>query len=284
MSFEVMDTRYRGIENVIACHRLGDVLIDPGPSLSADHVIDQLGDVVPRVLLLTHIHLDHAGATGALIERYPELQVFVHEIGLPHLIDPSRLVASTSRTFGDADATWGPTLPVPAENLNVIADGDVIEGFEAIHTPGHSAHHMAFFHLETEMALVGDLAGQSVPPDEYVLVSTPPPEVNLEQWIASIDKVEQRFPSTLGLTHFGRVADVLGQFERAKAQLRLCAEFAKNGDEAGYVQFIEDGLEGVSPAVAESLFDALPPLDQNFAGLVRYWSKKADADQGTSAP
>jgi glyoxylase-like metal-dependent hydrolase (beta-lactamase superfamily II) len=280
MSFEVIDTRYKGIENVIACHRLGDVLIDPGPSISINHVIEQLGDVVPRVVLLTHVHLDHAGGTGHLVERFPELQVYVHEIGAPHMIDPARLVASTSRTFGDADAAWGETHPVPAANVHTIADGDVIEGFEAIHTPGHSAHHMAFFHLETELALVGDLAGQAVPPETYVLVSTPPPEVDLDAWTLSIDKVAERFPSTLGLTHFGRVTDVIGQFERAKAQLRACAEIARDGTEADYVAFIETGLESVTPAVAEALFDALPPLDQNYAGLVRYWSKKAEADRG----
>jgi glyoxylase-like metal-dependent hydrolase (beta-lactamase superfamily II) len=282
MSFEIIDTRYMEIDRAIACHRWGDVLIDPGPAASIDNVIEALGDVVPNTVLLTHVHLDHAGGTGQLVERFPELQVYVHADGAKHLVDPTRLVASTSRVFGDATERWGETLPIPADRVHALADGDVVEGFVAIHTPGHSAHHLAFFHQETEMALVGDLAGQAIPPHEYTMVSTPPPEVDVELWIESIDKVAERYPSTLGLTHFGRVTDVAGQLERAKSQLRRCADVAKDGSEEDYVRYIEQGLETVPADIAESLFDALPPLDQNYAGLARYWSKKAAAADNVS--
>lgn len=276
MSFEVIDTRFMGIEQSVACHRYEEVLIDPGPAASIHHVIDALGDVVPTTCLLTHIHLDHAGGTGALIEHFPEMQVYIHEVGLPHMVDPSRLLASAARVYGDELSKFGETLPVPAENIHAIAEGDVVEGFEALDTPGHSNHHMAFFHLQTEMAIVGDLVGQTVHPFDVLLMSSPPPEIDIEAWIASIDKLATHdpAPSTLGLAHFGRVPDVIDQLDAAKQELRRIAELGRDGTEEEFMQYQQAKLARVPADIAEAIATALP-LDMNYAGLVRYWDKKS---------
>jgi glyoxylase-like metal-dependent hydrolase (beta-lactamase superfamily II) len=284
MSFEIIDTRFQEIERSIACHRYEDVLIDPGPESSIHHVIAALGDRVPTTVLLTHVHLDHAGGTGRLVEHYPDLQVYIHADGVPHMIDPSRLIASATRIYGDNISMWGEVLPIPEANVHALADGDVIEGFEAIHTPGHSAHHMAFFHQETEYALVGDLVGQTIHGFDLRVVSTPPPEVDIEAWIASLDKLAQHYPvpSTLGLTHFGRVPDVLDSIEAAKQELRRLADLAKDGSSEDFMRDFETKLESVPPDIAESLIGALP-VDHNYAGLERYWVKKAAAAAESSA-
>ncbi len=278
MSFEIIDTRFQGIERSIACHRYEDILIDPGPEASIDHVIDAIGDMVPRVILLTHVHLDHAGGTGRLVERYPGAQVYIHEDGVKHMVDPSRLIASATRIYGDEMDKWGEVLPIPASNVHALRDGDVIEGFKAIHTPGHSGHHMAFLHLETEYALVGDLVGQMVHGFDLRVISTPPPEVDIEAWLASLDKLAEHdpVPSTLGLTHFGRVPDVLDTIMGAKNELRRLAELARSGSEEDFMRDFEASLENVPPDIAESVTGALP-VAHNYAGLLRYWDKKAAA-------
>jgi len=284
MSFEIIDTRFQGIERSIACHRYEDVLIDPGPESSVHHVIDALGDIVPRAVLLTHVHLDHAGGTGSLVEHYPELQVYIHPDGLPHMVDPSRLIASATRIYGDEMDNWGEVIPVPEANIHPIADGQEIEGFRAIYTPGHSAHHIAFLHLATEYALVGDLVGQTIHGFDILAVSTPPPEVDIEAWLASLDRLaaQDPVPSTLGLTHFGRVPDVLDAIQAAKDELRRLADLARSGSSEDFMLDFEAKLEKVPPDIAESLVGALP-VDFNYAGLERYWTKKAAAESEASA-
>lgn len=276
MSFEIIDTRFQEIERAIACHRYEDVLIDPGPESSLHRVIDALGDRVPKAVLLTHVHLDHAGGTGRLVERYPETQVYIHEDGVKHMVDPSRLIASATRIYGDQMDKWGEVLPIPAENVHALKDGDVVEGFKALHTPGHSGHHMAFLHLETEYALVGDLVGQMIHGFDARVLATPPPEVDIEAWLASLDKLANHdpVPSTLGLTHFGRVPDVLETIMSAKQELRRLADLAREADEDAFLRDFELTLENVPPDVAESISGALP-VGFNYAGLTRYWDKKA---------
>jgi glyoxylase-like metal-dependent hydrolase (beta-lactamase superfamily II) len=282
MSFEIIDTRFQSIERSIACHRLGDVLIDPGPESSLDHVIDALGGDTPRTVLLTHVHLDHAGGTGRLVERFPDLQVYIHEDGLAHMVDPTRLIASATRIYGDEMAKWGDVLPVPEQNIHALRDGDVVEGFKAIHTPGHSGHHMAFFHLETEYVLVGDLVGQMIHGFDLRLLSTPPPEIDVEAWLASLEKLATHdpVPSTLGLTHFGRIPDAVDQLFAAKQELQRLAELARAGDAEAFMLDFERNLESVPPDIAESLVGALP-AEHNYAGLERYWSRKSVAPDAT---
>lgn len=277
---KAIDTRFKEIEHAVVCHRADDVLVDPGPASSVANVIAALGDIVPSHILLTHIHLDHAGGTGKLVEHYPLAQVYIHADAVKHVVDPSRLLASAERTFGPALAEFGETLPVPAENVHAIEDGDVIEGFEAIHTPGHSGHHMAFFHAQSQTMLSGDVAGQSLAPHHLTLLSTPPPEISVELWLESIDRIAERYPSTLALTHGSRITDVAGQLERAKHELKRGAERARTSTREEFVQYLENELETVPPEVAESLATSLPPFEQLYMGYDRYWSKKAQADSG----
>lgn len=275
MSFEIIDTRFQEIERAIACHRYEDVLVDPGPESSLHHVIDALGDRVPKAVLLTHVHLDHAGGTGRLVEHYPDLQVYIHPDGLPHMVDPSRLIASATRIYGDQMDKWGDVIPVPEANIHPLEDGQEIEGFRAIYTPGHSAHHIAFLHLETEYAIVGDLVGQTIHGFDLRVISTPPPEVDIEAWIDSLDRLaaQEPMPSTLGLTHFGRVPDVLDSIAETKLELRRLADLARDADEEQFLLDFERKLESVPPDIAESLVGALP-VGFNYAGLERYWKKK----------
>jgi glyoxylase-like metal-dependent hydrolase (beta-lactamase superfamily II) len=230
------------------------------------------------------VHLDHAGGAGRLVERYPDLQVYIHPDGLPHMVDPTRLIASATRIYGDDMAKWGEVVPVPAENIHPIHDGEVIKGFKAIHTPGHAAHHMTYFHEETEYALVGDLVGQMIHGFDLRVVSTPPPEVDVEAWLASLDKLAEHYPvpSTLGLTHFGRVPDVLDSINAAKLELQRLAELARDGSYEDFMRDFEVKLQAVPPDVAESIVSALP-ADHNYAGLERYWLKKAAAETESSA-
>ena len=156
----VIDLMHLGRERVIGCWQVDDVLIDPGPTSCLPALLEALGDQRPRALLLTHIHLDHAGATGSLVQRWPDLEVYVHERGARHLIDPSRLVDSATRLYGeDMDRLWGEMLPVPEDNLTVLAGGErLLDGaYEVAYTPGHASHHVSFLHDGT--AFVGDVGG-----------------------------------------------------------------------------------------------------------------------------
>ena len=128
-------------------------------------LIDRLGAVTPRALLLTHIHLDHAGATGVLCRRYPDLRVYVHELGAPHLVDPSKLLKSAGRLYGDDMwELWGEVAPVPEERITSLKGGETVEGFRVAYTPGHASHHVSYLHEETHDAYVGDVAGVRIPP------------------------------------------------------------------------------------------------------------------------
>src|SRR5829696_275178 len=207
-----IDTRHLGLEKVICCWEVDGVLVDPGPESTLDTLIEALGGAAPRAVLLTHIHFDHAGASGALVRRWPDLPVYVHERGAPHLIDPAKLVASAARLYGGEDGLarlWGEVVPVPEANLRILEGGETgVEGaFRVEYTPGHASHHVCYFHEEAGWAFVGDMAGVVVPPNPYTLAPTPPPDIDVEAWERSLDTIRAWQPATLGLTHFGQVDD-----------------------------------------------------------------------------
>src|SRR3954468_6766473 len=191
----------------------GVALVDPGPSSTLPRLREGLssagvaiGDVT--ALLLTHIRLDHAGATGTLVRENPRLRVFVHERGAPHLVDPAKLLASAARLYGDAmDRLWGEFAPVPREALTVLRGGERIEAggrsLDVAYTPGHASHHVSYFSPDTGIAFVGDTAGVKTLPDAFVMPPTPPPDIDLELWSDSLRTVEAWRPDTLFLTHFG---------------------------------------------------------------------------------
>src|SRR5665213_2384867 len=142
-----IDVRHRDHERVVCVWLIGDVLVDCGPGARLETLLEELGDVRPRALMLTHIHLDHAGAAGALVKHFPALEVWVHERGAPHLVDPTRLLASATRLYGDEmDTLWGPMLAVPEPNVHVLRGGELLEGLEVAYTPGHASHHVSYLH------------------------------------------------------------------------------------------------------------------------------------------
>ncbi len=198
-----IDVRHRGRERVICVWLVGDVLVDCGPSTRIETLLSELGDVVPRALALTHIHLDHAGAAGTLVERFPEMEVWVHERGAPHVVDPSRLLASATRLYGaDMDRLWGEVRPVPAENVRALAGDERLGDLEVAYTPGHASHHVSYLHVPTRTALVGDVAGVRITPSSYILAPTPPPDIDIEVWQSSIDRVREWRPEQLALHPF----------------------------------------------------------------------------------
>lgn len=283
----VIDVMHLGRPHVIGCWEVDGVLVDPGPESSLQTVLDAIGDEQPRAVLLTHIHLDHAAATGALVRRWPGLEVYVHERGAPHLIDPSKLLASAERLYGDRlNYLWGEILPVPESNVHVLAGGETVLGMDVAYTPGHASHHVCYFHGESGTAFCGDVAACRIPPSHLVVPPTPPPDINIEVWEESLDAVAAWEPERLALTHFGAVeGDVPGHIEKVRAKLREEAELARRMPKEDYDadnearirrELAAEGLEG---ATVDELLQAVPTAYQ-WSGLDRYWRKKAEREAG----
>jgi glyoxylase-like metal-dependent hydrolase (beta-lactamase superfamily II) len=227
----------------------------------------ELPDV--RHLLLSHIHLDHAGAAGVLVREHPGLQVHVSEIGAPHLVDPSRLERSARRLYGDDfDRLWGELAPVPSENVHIV--GDETLGLATFPSPGHASHHVCY--LDPEGTLyAGDAAGVRIRPSEFVLPPTPPPEVDLEAWGRTIDELERRAPSRMALIHFGVFADVERHLEDLRRRLHAWAERVRAGaTEEEFAAMAADDL-----AADQAAYEQAMPFWQSYAGLKRYWEKRA---------
>lgn len=265
-----------GRERVICCWEIDGVLVDPGPESSVQALFDGLGGTVPRAILLTHIHLDHAGATGAVLDRWPDLPIYVHAHGAPHLIDPSRLAASASRLYPDMDERWGGVQPVPEANVHVIADGDrVLDTFRTVYTPGHASHHAAFLHEPSGVALVGDVLGVRVAPEPYTLMPTPPPDIDIELWASSIDRVEALRPSAVALTHFGLHEDVPTLVADARTELHRWAAEARDaaGDDDFLATFEADLDAGIGDDDLRAVYRQASPPPLQYLGLDRYWTK-----------
>ncbi len=183
----VIDVMHLGRPHVIGCWEVDGALVDPGPESSLPTLLEALGDEQPRALLLTHIHLDHAAATGAMVRRWPDLEVYVHERGAPHLIDPRKLLASAERLYGDQmQRLWGEIVPVPEANVKVLSGGESVLGMRVAYTPGHASHHVCYLHEDSGTAFVGDVAACRIPPSSLVVPPTPPPDIDVETWEESI--------------------------------------------------------------------------------------------------
>ena len=283
----------------IACCLLeGDVpaIIDPGPTVSlgkleeglstAGLTIDDLGAV-----LLTHVHLDHAGATGTIVERNPRITVYVHEKGAPHMIDPGRLLTSAERLYGDQmDVLWGDFLAVPESNVRTLAGRETLEiagrRLDVAYTPGHAVHHVSFLDTSTGTAYVGDTAGIRIANEPLVLPVTPPPDIDLEIWETSLQKIEAWSPQRLFVTHFGQADDVGWHLDRFRAHLEEWATTVRHGVESGAPDelCVEEFAAAVDSRLNESLSDDKVPLYQqggapwmSWHGLARYWRKKSEA-------
>ncbi|MDQ3850321.1 MAG: MBL fold metallo-hydrolase [Actinomycetota bacterium] len=269
-----IDVRHLGREHVICCWQVDDVLVDPGPESCLDTLLDALGDEEPRALLLTHIHLDHAGAAGALVRHWPDLEVWVHERGARHLVDPQRLVASARQLYGDDfERLWGEVVPVPERNLRVLEGGESRDGFDVRYTPGHASHHVCYRH-HSGWVFAGDTCGVRLPGGALVLPPTPPPDVDLDAWAASLEGIEAWEPARLAVTHFGAYDDVAAHLRILRAGLERWGELARQVDRDGYARALRSALEAaLDPATAEAFAQAMPPQDQ-WLGLDRYWSRR----------
>jgi glyoxylase-like metal-dependent hydrolase (beta-lactamase superfamily II) len=267
-----------GSSRVICCHKVDGDLVDPGPTASVNTLLEALGDDVPQRLLLTHIHLDHAGAAGYLVRKWPHLEVWVSEVGAPHLVDPSKLISSATRLYGDdMDRLWGEIVPVPQENMRTFAGGESVDGWRVAATPGHASHHVAYLREDEGWAFVGDVAGVRIIP-AYITPPTPPPDIDLEAWQASLDLVAAWNPSLLALTHFGTYDDVDAHIERLRGAIVQWGELAKVTDADGFGAALRASASSVAdPETQRSMAGAVPP-GQQWAGLDRYWRKKAERE------
>ena len=265
-----IDVLHRGLEKVIACFEVDGVLVDPGPQSCEATLLEALGGARPKALLLTHIHFDHAGAAGALVRRWPDLEVYVHERGAPHMADPERLVASAARLYGGEEGlrqTWGEVVPVPEENMRVLSGGETVLGFEVKYTPGHASHHVAY--LREGVAFVGDMAGVRIPPYDLTLAPTPPPDIDVEAWERSIDAIAAWEPDMLALTHFGTADDPRAQLAAVREALHWQADLAAGGDQAAFERALHEHVVAAAPdEVAANELAA--PLDHLFLGLDRW--------------
>jgi glyoxylase-like metal-dependent hydrolase (beta-lactamase superfamily II) len=266
-----IDVHHLGHDRVIVAYERDGVIIDPGPSSSVDALLEACPE--PRVLLLTHIHLDHAGASGVLVRKFPHLKVYVHERGAPHLIDPAKLVKSAGQLYGDdMERLWGEVAPVPESAITTLSGGETVEGLRVEYTPGHASHHVCYFDPDSGEAYCGDVAGVRIPPSDFVLPPTPPPDIDIEKWLESVDVVADWRPGALCLTHAGRFEDVERHLDAMRAHLREHAEISSHGDREEFAQHLADEVKG-----DERLTQAAPP-DQLWLGLERYWTKKRERD------
>ena len=269
-----IDTHFQGAEKAVCTHVVDGFVVDPGPESSVANVFAALGDEQPRGVLLTHIHLDHAGAAGALVERWPELEVWVHRNGAKHVIDPSRLVASASRIYGDAmERLWGKIVPVPEGNVRILEDEGSSEGFTWAWTPGHAVHHVSYLHGATGIAFTGDVAGVRIG-DGPILPPTPPPDIDVEAWHASIDLLQRWAPDQLAVTHFGTFSDTAAHLDALHTELDRWAAVAHRTDAAGFEREMRAALAGTEDE--HGYLKAMPP-DTLFGGLARYWKKRDTA-------
>ncbi|MGB6669923.1 MAG: MBL fold metallo-hydrolase, partial [Candidatus Acidiferrum sp.] len=300
----ILDTHWMGRPRSIAAVLLESgghrAIIDPGPASTLPTLRELLGvrgigvsDL--NAILLTHIHLDHAGATGALIKENPNLEVYVYKAGMLHLADPSKLLASAERLWpGELGNLFGETLPVPFGNLRILKGGETLalgsRNLDVFYTPGHASHHVSYFDSSDGTAYVGDTTGFHIEGQPYVVPLAPPPDIDLELWNASLDAIEARKPARLFLTHFGYSNDPAAHIAEYRANLRrwgaLAAKIQRSAaDERSALEaFVAaTGAEiskHVTGAEAEHyIFNC--GLNLSWLGLARYQRKRADAAAAT---
>jgi glyoxylase-like metal-dependent hydrolase (beta-lactamase superfamily II) len=275
--FTPIDLEFGGRKNAIGVYVVdtddGPALFDCGPSstlLALEAGLEERGLALTdlRHLLLSHIHLDHAGAAGPLVRRHPGLTVWVSPVGAPHLVDPSRHERSARRLYGDAfDPLWGELAPVPEANVR-LAEGNVL-GWEAFATVGHASHHVSY--LRDGTLLAGDAAGVRMPGAAYVLPVSPPPDIDVEAWHATAAEIRRRAPDRLAVIHYGVHDDVAAHLDRFEAELDRWAARVRDG--MTQEEFVETALADAGDD-AES-YDRVAPFWQSWLGMKRYWETRA---------
>jgi glyoxylase-like metal-dependent hydrolase (beta-lactamase superfamily II) len=275
-SLRPIDLNFGGAPNAIGVYLVettdGLALFDCGPTSTlpaleaglAEHGV-ALQDL--RHLLLSHIHLDHAGAAGPIVRRHPGLTVWVSEIGAPHLVDPSRLERSARRLYGDLfDPLWGELAAVPEHNVR-LTQGDVL-GWESFPTQGHASHHVSYF--RDGILLAGDAAGVRMPGASYVLPVSPPPDIDVEAWHATAAAIRARQPERMALIHFGVHEDVGTHLDRLELELDRWATRVRDG--MGQEEFVAAAQADAGDDAA--LYDRVAPFWQSWHGMKRYWDQR----------
>jgi len=270
-------------------------LIETGPATSAEAVLRGLRSLGfdPADLahvVVTHIHLDHAGGVGTLADAFGSATVWVHERGAPHLADPTRLVASTARTYGDDTMRefFGEVLPVDAGRLRVVGEGERISlgtrSLDVLETPGHASHHLCLVDDETGALFTGDALGVHIPDVGVLRPATPPPDCDVDAAVASIRRIRDRAQLLL-LSHFGAVPAVDHLCELAEKRLLAWSETVRRAllttddieeiagllQQQGAAEYEDDSGQ---PIDLEK-YDVLSSIRMNAAGLSRYWTKRA---------
>jgi glyoxylase-like metal-dependent hydrolase (beta-lactamase superfamily II) len=271
----VIDLLHLGRPRVIGAWLDGEVIIDCGPGSTLENLWAGLGEAQPTALLLTHIHFDHAGAAGALVRRWPDLPVYVHERGARHLADPERLYNSAKRLYGEhMERLWGEMLPVPEENLHVLSGGEtILDRYEVAYTPGHASHHVSYRRGDT--VFVGDVGGVRITPDAITIPPTPPPDIDVELWHGSIAILRDWAPTRLAMTHFGEASDVAAQLDELEARLHAWSQLAREGDRARFIAVVREEIARRGSAEQAAQYEQAAPVEQLYAGYERYWSKRA---------
>lgn len=293
---DYFDLNFIGQTGIIATglmHGPGGVaLIDPGPTTCLPALRAALatrgfstGDI--RWILLTHIHLDHAAVTGTLLKECPGARVIVHERGVPHLVDPSKLLASATRLYGDDMARlWGDILPVPAANVDAVGDRARMEiagrDIDIAYTPGHASHHISFFIRDAKVAFVGDTGGLCRPNGRVVLPPTPPPDIDLAAWRTSTETILAWSPDVLFLTHFGPQHSPRVHFQDLWTRMddwaaRVAASLTREGTDAEradrFMREVTDELAKAASAGEASAYASMGRFDFSWTGLARYLRK-----------
>jgi glyoxylase-like metal-dependent hydrolase (beta-lactamase superfamily II) len=296
---DYVDLNFLGRPEIIATAVLrgagGVALVDPGPTTTLENLraaLERKGlafaDV--RQLLLTHIHLDHAGAAGSLLLENPSIEVLVHERGAPHLIDPSKLLASATRLYGEADMArlWGKVLPVPADRVRPLAGGERVTAggreLQVAYTPGHASHHVSYFDPESRVAFVGDTAGIRRSPGSFIMPPTPPPDIDLDAWRESEARILAWNPDTLFLTHFGpyqgtrlhfqELMDRLGEWSRLVRRLLADVSLSDDDRQSRFVDEVLLDMRRILGDESAAQYNRAGRLDYSWQGLARYWRKR----------
>ncbi len=280
---EPIDLRHQATERVIGVYLLdtdeGPALFDCGPTTCVEELKRGLarrglGLTDLRHLLLSHIHLDHAGAAGVLVRKHPGLQVHVSAVGAPHLVDPRRLEQSARRLYGETfDPLWGELAPVPEQNVHVV--GDRVLGLDAFPTPGHASHHVSYLDASGTL-YAGDATGVRVLPGRHVLPAAPPPDIDLEAWHRTLAEIERRGPERFALIHFGVAEDTVEHLARMREQLDRWAERVRSGmTEDEFVAACRTDLLEAEDPDDPDVWEKAAPLWQSYLGLKRYWEQRA---------
>lgn len=289
---------FQGEHDVIGAYVLAGkdevALIDPGPTTTVDSLLASLEEteIVPQNvthILLTHIHLDHAGGVGTLLHHMPNAKVYVHSKGAAHIQDPAKLIASATKIYkGRMEELWGDIEAVPADNVKIIDGGDILNiagrRLEVHYTPGHASHHVVFFDVHSGELFAGDVAGVYLPPVDYIRPPTPPPDLNIESWSASIDLLKKLRPDVMYLAHFGPVRNSVPYLEKLRAQIIAWGDIVLKALLEGKTEkeILQRLIETTEPqlqhkgANAQMLkrFELTTNYEMTVQGYIRYWKKQ----------